>query len=130
MAQANKCLVQQSYFQNSVDQTEKCSYIFGKLFFLLTIITIYYYIYYLLNSFLQCLFLFLQSLDEVHVEVETCEDLRDMSSPQGLSSYTGPAKYSYIHKIIDGITVAVNMVSITFKSPAFIAKVQVKNTIS
>ncbi|XP_001601171.2 UHRF1-binding protein 1-like isoform X3 [Nasonia vitripennis] len=64
------------------------------------------------------------SLDEVHIEVETCEDLRDMSSPQGLSSYTGPTKYSYIHKIIDGITVAVNTVSVTFKSPAFIAKVQ------
>lgn len=66
-------------------------------------------------------------MDEVHIEVETCEDLRDMSSPQGLSSYTGPTKYSYIHKIIDGITVAVNTVSVTFKSPAFIAKVQVIN---
>ncbi|XP_014232860.1 UHRF1-binding protein 1-like isoform X2 [Trichogramma pretiosum] len=63
-------------------------------------------------------------LDEVHVEVETCEDLRDMSSAHGLASYTGPAKYSYIHKIIDGITVTVNTVSVTFKSPAFIAKVQ------
>ncbi|XP_058804572.1 bridge-like lipid transfer protein family member 3B isoform X2 [Phymastichus coffea] len=64
------------------------------------------------------------SLDEVRIEVETCEDLRDISNPQGLSSYTGPTKYSYIHKIIDGITVAVNTVLVTFKSPAFIAKVQ------
>lgn len=63
-------------------------------------------------------------MDEVHIEVETCEDLRDISSPQGLSS-AGPTKYSYIHKIIDGITVNVNTVNITFKSPAFIAKVQV-----
>lgn len=64
------------------------------------------------------------SLDEVHIDVETCEDLRSMSSPQGVSSYTGPAKYSFIHKVIDGITVAVNTVLVTFKSPAFIASVQ------
>ncbi|XP_046432268.1 UHRF1-binding protein 1-like isoform X2 [Neodiprion fabricii] len=64
------------------------------------------------------------SLDEVHIEVETCEDLRSMSTPQGLSSYAGPAKYSFIHKVIDGMTVAVNTVSVTFKSPAFIASVQ------
>lgn len=66
-----------------------------------------------------------QSLDEVHIDVETCEDLRSMSSPQGISSYTGPAKYSFIHKVIDGITIAVNTVLVTFKSPAFIASVQV-----
>ncbi|KAL0134373.1 hypothetical protein PUN28_001277 [Cardiocondyla obscurior] len=65
------------------------------------------------------------SLDEVHIDVETCEDLRSMSSPQGISSYAGPAKYSFIHKVIDGITVAVNTVLITFKSPAFIASVQI-----
>ncbi|KAG5322263.1 UH1BL protein, partial [Pseudoatta argentina] len=64
------------------------------------------------------------SLDEVHIDVETCEDLRSMSSPQGISSYAGPAKYSFIHKVIDGITVAVNSVLVTFKSPAFIASVQ------
>ncbi|EFN69653.1 UHRF1-binding protein 1-like [Camponotus floridanus] len=64
------------------------------------------------------------SLDEVHIDVETCEDLRSMFSPQGTSSYTGPTKYSFIHKVIDGITVAVNTVLVTFKSPAFIASVQ------
>lgn len=48
-----------------------------------------------------------------------------MSSPQGVASYAGPAKYSFIHKVIDGITVAVNTVLVTFKSPAFIASVQV-----
>lgn len=69
--------------------------------------------------------LYLQSLDEVHIDVETCEDLRSTSSPQGISSYAGPAKYSFIHKVIDGITVAVNTVLVTFKSPAFIASVQV-----
>ncbi|XP_076231903.1 bridge-like lipid transfer protein family member 3B isoform X2 [Calliopsis andreniformis] len=69
------------------------------------------------------------SLDEVHIEVETCEDLRDLSSSQGLSSYTGPTKYSFIHKVIDGITVTVNTVSVTFKSPAFIASVQMNRIV-
>lgn len=50
-----------------------------------------------------------------------------MSQQAGLSSYmSNPGKYSYIQKIIDGITVSVNTVSVTFKSPAFIASVQVK----
>lgn len=71
-----------------------------------------------------------QSLDEVHIEVETCEDLRDLSSSQGLSSHTGPTKYSFIHKVIDGITVTVNTVSVTFKSPAFIASVKVYSVIT
>ncbi|XP_076181630.1 bridge-like lipid transfer protein family member 3B isoform X2 [Ptiloglossa arizonensis] len=69
------------------------------------------------------------SLDEVHIEVETCEDLRNLSSSQGLSSYAGPTKYSFIHKVIDGITVSVNTVSVTFKSPAFIASVQMNRII-
>jgi hypothetical protein len=79
---------------------------------------------------MQIKILHLQSLDEVHIDVETCEDLRSMSSPQGISSYTGPAKYSFIHKVIDGITVAVNTVLVTFKSPAFIASVQVSIMLS
>ncbi|XP_043263704.1 UHRF1-binding protein 1 isoform X1 [Colletes gigas] len=69
------------------------------------------------------------SLDEVHIEVETCEDLRNLSSMQGLSSCVGPTKYSFIHKVIDGITVSVNTVSVTFKSPAFIASVQMNHIV-
>ncbi|PSN57252.1 hypothetical protein C0J52_02548 [Blattella germanica] len=64
------------------------------------------------------------SLDEVHIEVETCEELRSMSTQQGLSSYGGNQKYSFINKVIDGMTVSVNTVQVTFKSPAFIASVQ------
>lgn len=66
-----------------------------------------------------------QSLDEVHIQVETCEELRSISTQQGLSSYGGNAKYSFINKVIDGMTVSVNTVQVTFKSPAFIASVQV-----
>lgn len=49
-----------------------------------------------------------------------------MSSQAGLSSYTAvPGKYSFIHKVIDGITITVNKVNITFNSPAFTANVEV-----
>lgn len=49
-----------------------------------------------------------------------------MSAQGGLSSYAAvPGKYSFIHKVIDGITVIVNVVNIMFNSPAFVASVQV-----
>ncbi|KAF5308895.1 hypothetical protein FQR65_LT00595 [Abscondita terminalis] len=70
------------------------------------------------------------SLDEVNIIAETCEELRPMSAQAGLSSYAGvPGKYSFIHKVIDGITVTVNTVNITFNSPAFTASVQVSRII-
>lgn len=47
-------------------------------------------------------------------------------SPSNASAFPGGTnKYSFIHKVIDGITVAVNTVSVTLKSPAFVASVQV-----
>lgn len=64
------------------------------------------------------------TLDEVQIEVETCEDLRSMSVQGGLSSMGG-GRYSFIHKVIDGMTVAVNTVLVTFRSPAFIASLQI-----
>lgn len=75
----------------------------------------------------------LQEVDKIKPElitrnqksVEACEDLRNVFAPQGLSSHSGPAKYSFILKVIDGITVAVNTVKVVFKSPAFIANVEV-----
>lgn len=58
--------------------------------------------------------------------METCEELRSLSVQSGLSSYAAiPGKYSFIHKVIDGITVTVNVVNIKFNSPAFVASVQV-----
>lgn len=64
-------------------------------------------------------------LDEVKIEIETCEELRSMSFQQGLSQVANNAKYSFIHKVIDGMTIHVNSVAITFNSRAFIAKVQI-----
>lgn len=76
------------------------------------------------------LFLFqLQSLDEVHITVETCEFGRTESGVAGLQTLSAPqGKYSFIHKVIDGITIVVNTVIVNFKSPAFTASVQVKHT--
>ncbi|XP_008557479.1 bridge-like lipid transfer protein family member 3A [Microplitis demolitor] len=65
-------------------------------------------------------------LDEVQIELVTCEDLRSPSSPtNAASALPGATKYSFIHKVIDGITIAVNTVSVKLKSPAFIASVQI-----
>ncbi|KAK7794549.1 hypothetical protein R5R35_009669 [Gryllus longicercus] len=65
------------------------------------------------------------SLDEVYIKVETCEELRSLSMQHGLSSYTGQGKYSFINKVIDGMSIAVNTVCVTFESPAFTASVQI-----
>lgn len=66
-------------------------------------------------------------MDEVNITVETCEIERttgsNTPSVQAISAPQG--KYSFIHKIIDGITIIVNTVNVKFKSPAFTASVQV-----
>ncbi|XP_074033152.1 bridge-like lipid transfer protein family member 3B [Leptinotarsa decemlineata] len=65
------------------------------------------------------------NLDEVYITLETCEELR-VSSTSPRPNYGGvPSKYSFIHKVIDGITVGINTVNIVFNSPAFTASVQI-----
>ncbi|KAG5675899.1 hypothetical protein PVAND_005758 [Polypedilum vanderplanki] len=70
------------------------------------------------------------SLDEVNISVETCEVVRSGTPTAntgggGLQSLPMPmGKYSFIHKVIDGITILVNTVNVNFKSPAFTASVQ------
>lgn len=68
------------------------------------------------------------SLDEVNISVETCEIARSgtPTAGGGIQSLSVPmGKYSFIHKVIDGITILVNTVNVNFKSPAFTASVQV-----
>lgn len=83
-------------------------------------------------SFIGCLNL--QSLDEVNITIETCEFGRTETSGAaggGWQTLTAPqGKYSFVNKIIDGITVTVNTVNINFKSPAFTASVQVSTEFS
>lgn len=65
----------------------------------------------------------------MNITIETCEFGRtENSGVAGWQSLTAPqGKYSFINKIIDGITVTVNTVNIKFKSPAFTASVQVSH---
>lgn len=78
------------------------------------------------SIFLCCLFIVFQSLNKVIISIETCENLRLSSCSQGLSSYAEASKYGFIHQVIDGVTVTVNTVKITFKSSAFLANVEVR----
>lgn len=91
-----------------------------------------------------------QTLDEVNISVETCDPStrnQDANSPGGVGSGGGSSgavggggavtappsslpqvpqsKYSFIHKVVDGITIIVNTVNVKFSSAAFTASVQV-----
>lgn len=62
------------------------------------------------------------SLNEVTVEVEVCEEFCDISTNEdemnlsSLINTQAPSKYGFVDRVIDGITVTVNNVLITFKS--------------
>nr|XP_032522842.1 UHRF1-binding protein 1-like isoform X1 [Danaus plexippus plexippus] len=64
------------------------------------------------------------NLDEVHISLEVCTEPRVMKPGAG-GAMPIPGKYSYIHKVIDGISVAVNQVQINFKCDAFTSSVQI-----
>lgn len=81
-----------------------------------------------------------QTLDEVNITVETCDPTSrntENKSPNGVGSGGGGSagggsisqapqgKYSFIHKVVDGITIIVNTVNVKFLSTAFTASVQV-----
>lgn len=62
------------------------------------------------------------NLNEVTVEVEVCEDFHDIGSEEdelnlaNVINAQAPGKYGFVDRVIDGITVTVNNVLITFKS--------------
>ncbi|KAH8352868.1 hypothetical protein KR084_006966, partial [Drosophila pseudotakahashii] len=78
------------------------------------------------------------TLDEVRITIETCNpttrDAGGGSGAGGAGSPTATAaaalpqvpqgKYSFIHKVVDGITIVVNTVNVNFVSAAFTASVQ------
>ncbi|XP_047027376.1 UHRF1-binding protein 1-like isoform X5 [Helicoverpa zea] len=64
------------------------------------------------------------NLDEVHIALEVCQEPRVMN-PSAAGALPVPGKYSYIHKVIDGISVAVNHVQIDFNCEAFTSSVQI-----
>ena len=60
--------------------------------------------------------------------METCEFSADKMSSGAANSLQGlmasGGKYTFVNKIIDGITIIVNTVNVSFVSPAFLANIQ------
>ncbi|GIY82408.1 UHRF1-binding protein 1-like [Caerostris extrusa] len=69
------------------------------------------------------------SLDEVIVEMKTCEDLRPPTPMSNETSYKSGGKYGFSDRVIDGMTVVVNSVVINFNSPAFQASFQLSRVV-
>lgn len=65
------------------------------------------------------------NLDEVHIALEVCSEPRTVNPGVAGAAMPMPGKYSYIHKVIDGISVAVNLVQIDFSCDAFTSSVQI-----
>ncbi|GFU78526.1 UHRF1-binding protein 1-like [Trichonephila clavipes] len=76
-----------------------------------------------------CNYVTLQSLDEVVVEMKTCEDLRPPTPMTNEASYKSGGKYGFSDRVIDGMTVVVNSVIINFSSPAFQASFQLSRVV-
>ncbi|XP_038218728.1 UHRF1-binding protein 1-like [Zerene cesonia] len=64
------------------------------------------------------------NLDEVHIALEVCSEPRVLNQ-NAAAAMPAPGKYSYIHKVIDGISVAVNHVQVDFNCDAFTSSVQI-----
>ncbi|CAN7999014.1 unnamed protein product [Ixodes hexagonus] len=66
-------------------------------------------------------------LDEVLVEVETCEELRPL--PASKPSYSSGGRYGFSDRVVDGMKVVVNSVVINFQSAAFQASFQLSRVV-
>lgn len=64
------------------------------------------------------------TLDKVSVEIETCDNVESMAMRENVQTVQ-PGKYKFINQVIDGMTIQINEVNITFKDPAFHASVQI-----
>ncbi|KAK3865682.1 hypothetical protein Pcinc_028724 [Petrolisthes cinctipes] len=71
----------------------------------------------------------LVSLDEVQVEMETCQELRSQASHTVMPSYSSGGCYGFADKVMDGMTVTVNAVLVTFRSHAFHASFQLSRIV-
>lgn len=73
-------------------------------------------------------------LNEVMVEVEVCDEFRDVNGDDDLNlasliNSQAPGKYGFVDRVIDGITVTVNSVLITFKSKLMLATLNLSRVI-
>ncbi|XP_069133817.1 bridge-like lipid transfer protein family member 3B [Argopecten irradians] len=68
-------------------------------------------------------------LDEVILEMETCDDPRPPNNPAHLASYRSGGKYGFTDRVIDGIYVHINAVSVKFMSRKFHASLQLSRVV-
>ncbi|XP_070392179.1 bridge-like lipid transfer protein family member 3A isoform X2 [Dermacentor albipictus] len=66
-------------------------------------------------------------LDEVLIEVETCEQLRPPSSSK--PSYSSGGRYGFSDRVVDGMKVVVNSVVVNFQSASFVASFQLSRVV-
>ncbi|XP_061178016.1 bridge-like lipid transfer protein family member 3B isoform X2 [Saccostrea echinata] len=63
-------------------------------------------------------------LDEVELEIETCNTPRPPNSPAHVASYRSGGKYGFVDRVIDGMYVHINSVLVKFISRKFHASLQ------
>ncbi|XP_048728642.1 bridge-like lipid transfer protein family member 3B isoform X4 [Ostrea edulis] len=63
-------------------------------------------------------------LDEVELEIETCDNPRPPNSPAHVASYRTGGKYGFVDRVIDGMYVHINSVLVKFLSKKFHASLQ------
>lgn len=66
-------------------------------------------------------------LDEVLVEVETCEQLRPPSNSK--PSYSSGGRYGFSDRVVDGMKVVINSVVVNFQSASFVASFQLSRVV-
>ncbi|KAF2358503.1 Vacuolar protein sorting-associated protein 13 N-terminal domain [Trinorchestia longiramus] len=69
------------------------------------------------------------SLDEVVVAMETCEHLRSHAASSTPATQTSSSHYGFADKVVDGLTVTVNSVHVTFRSAVFSAVCQMSRVV-
>ncbi|CAL8071674.1 unnamed protein product [Orchesella dallaii] len=67
----------------------------------------------------------LLALDKVNVQIETCEEFRKTAADAQNHVASSAGKYGFVNKVIDGITVTVESVEMTFHSREFESRVQI-----
>ncbi|KAI8481718.1 UHRF1 binding protein 1 [Branchiostoma belcheri] len=66
-------------------------------------------------------------MDQIDIEMETCDEPRAPNNPSPFMSQGGDTKYGFAEKVVDGMSLTINSVTIRFISHAFHASFQVNN---
>ncbi|XP_066275126.1 bridge-like lipid transfer protein family member 3B [Branchiostoma lanceolatum] len=63
-------------------------------------------------------------MDQIDIEMETCDEPRAPNNPSPFMSQGGDTKYGFAEKVVDGMSLTINSVTIRFISHAFTASFQ------